>query len=126
MKSYWLLVVGKCNLKSKEITELQLGFRLAPADVQLHYSGVPLLTPYQDYPIGSFPNTLVTRRSTAQNVLHRLLMQHPTATNITLLAGTVRGVKVSDDMSYIQSATVRKPDGTLVSLNDAALVAGRF
>ncbi|KAF7331082.1 hypothetical protein MVEN_02448500 [Mycena venus] len=102
---------------------LAAGGRLAPADVQLHYSGVPLLTPYQDYPIGRFPNTLVTRRSTAQNVLHRLLMQHPTAANITFLAGTVRGVTASDDMSFIQGVIVRNLEGTLVRLNDVALVA---
>jgi Cu/Ag efflux pump CusA len=53
-------------------------------------------------------------------------MQHPTAANITVLAGTVRGLEASDDMSSIKSVVVRKPDGTNMHLNDVALVVGQF
>ncbi|KAJ6507280.1 hypothetical protein C8R47DRAFT_1315541 [Mycena vitilis] len=73
------------------------GGRLAPADPQLHYSGIPLLNPYQEYPKGS--------------------------ANITVLAGTVRGFEALADRSSIQTVIVRKPDGTQVHLNNAALVA---
>ncbi|KAF7340265.1 hypothetical protein MVEN_01945400 [Mycena venus] len=99
------------------------GGRMVPADPRIHYSGIPLLTPYQDYAQGSFPDTVVMRRSSAQNTLHTLLMQHPTAANITVMAGTVRGLKPSGDMSSIQSVIVRKPDGTQMLLNDVAMVA---
>ncbi|KAJ6573803.1 hypothetical protein DFH09DRAFT_1276888 [Mycena vulgaris] len=74
------------------------GGRLVPADTQVQYSGVPLLTPSQEYPPGCLPDTLVIRRSTAQAVLRRLLMRDPTSAN--------------------------KRDGTQMLLNDAALVAG--
>ncbi|KAJ7085315.1 hypothetical protein C8R44DRAFT_752913 [Mycena epipterygia] len=99
------------------------GGHLVPADLQVHYSGVLLPSPFQDYPLGRLPDTLVMRRSSAQKVLHRLLVQHPTAANITLLAGTVRGVEPSADKTAIQSVVVRKLDGTQVSLNDVAIVA---
>ncbi|KAJ6569416.1 hypothetical protein B0H19DRAFT_1257065 [Mycena capillaripes] len=102
---------------------LAAGARLAPADPRLCYSGIPLITPYHDYPQGRFPETLMIRRSTAQKVLHTLLMKHATATDITLLAGTVRGLEASGDMSSIHSVLVRKPDGTQMHLNDVALVA---
>ncbi|KAJ7615031.1 hypothetical protein DFH06DRAFT_1240398, partial [Mycena polygramma] len=102
---------------------LASGGRLAPADPQFHYSGIPLLYPYQDYPEGCFPDTLVIRRSTAQKVLHTLLMNHATAANITVLAGTVRGLEASSDTSSIQSVIIRKADGTQLNLNDVALVA---
>ncbi|KAJ7924324.1 hypothetical protein B0H13DRAFT_2315469 [Mycena leptocephala] len=101
---------------------LAAGGRLAPADTQFHYSGIRLRTPYSDYPAGHFPDTVVIRRSTAQKLLYTLLMQHPTAANITVLAGTVRGLEASDDMSSIKSVVVRKPDGTNMHLNDVALV----
>ncbi|KAJ7451071.1 hypothetical protein FB451DRAFT_1284592 [Mycena latifolia] len=97
--------------------------RLVPADMQIHYSGVLLLAPYEDYPLGCLPDTLAVRRSTAQKVLSRLLMQHSTARNITVLPGAVRGVQASADMTSIQSATVRKVDGTEAVLNDVALIA---
>lgn len=97
---------------------------LVPADLQAHYSGVLLPSPFQDYPLGRLPDTLVMRRSNAQKVLHRLLVQHPTAAHITLLAGTVRSVEPSADMTSIQSVIVRKLDGTQVSINDVAIVAG--
>ncbi|KAF8189174.1 hypothetical protein K438DRAFT_1971821 [Mycena galopus ATCC 62051] len=99
------------------------GGRMAPADLQLHYSGLAVPSPYQDYPQGCFPDTVVTRRSTGQRVLHTLLMQHPTGAKITVLTGTVRGLEASGDMSSIQSVIVRKPDGTQMHLNDVALVA---
>ncbi|KAJ7107792.1 hypothetical protein C8R44DRAFT_857873 [Mycena epipterygia] len=99
------------------------GGHLVPADWQAHYSGVLLPSPFKDYPLGRLPDTLVMRRSGAQKVLHRLLVQHPTAANITLLAGTVRGVEPSAEMTSIQSVVVRKLDGTQVSLNDVAIVA---
>ncbi|KAJ7104737.1 hypothetical protein C8R44DRAFT_887182 [Mycena epipterygia] len=94
-----------------------------PADWQAHYSGVLLPSPFKDCPLGRLPDTLVMRRSGAQKVLHRLLLKHPTAANITLLAGTARGVEPSAEMTSIQSVVVRKLDGTQVSLNDVAIVA---
>jgi hypothetical protein len=53
-------------------------------------------------------------------------MQHPTATNITVVPGVVRGIKASSDMASVQSVIVRELDGTLTELNDVALVAGEF
>ncbi|KAJ7113846.1 hypothetical protein C8R44DRAFT_881418 [Mycena epipterygia] len=100
------------------------GGRLVSADLQTHYSGVLIPTPFQDYPVGRLPDTLVMRRPNAQKVLHRLLVQHPTAANISLLAGTVRGVAPAPDMTSIQSLVVRTLDGTQVSLNEVAIVAG--
>ncbi|KAJ7122267.1 hypothetical protein C8R44DRAFT_785898 [Mycena epipterygia] len=99
------------------------GGRLVPADMQTHYSGVPIPTPFQDYPLGRLPDTLVMRRPNVQKVLHRLLIQHPTAANISLIAGTVRGVEPSVERTSIQSVVVRMVDGTQVSLNDAVIVA---
>ncbi|KAJ6569418.1 hypothetical protein B0H19DRAFT_694446 [Mycena capillaripes] len=102
---------------------LTAGGRLPPADFQVWYSGILLPTPYQDYPPGCFPDTLVIRRSTAQKVLHTLLMKHATARDITVLPGTVRGFEASGDTSSIQSVIIRKLDGTEMHLNDVALVA---
>ncbi|KAJ7139384.1 hypothetical protein C8R44DRAFT_303423 [Mycena epipterygia] len=119
-----LFAIGARRLWPNFDTEFEAaGGRLVPADTQTHYSGVMLPSPYKDYPLGRLPDTLAIRRPTAQKVLHRLLMQHPTALNITLLAGTVRGVQASADMNSIQSVIVRKLDGTQTSLNDVALVA---
>ncbi|KAJ7139383.1 hypothetical protein C8R44DRAFT_975206 [Mycena epipterygia] len=81
------------------------GGRLVPADPQIHYSGVLLPSPYKDYPLGRLPDTL-----------------HPTASNITVLAGTVRGLQASADMNSIQSVIVRRLDGNQTSLHDVALV----
>ncbi|KAJ7828097.1 hypothetical protein B0H13DRAFT_2373362 [Mycena leptocephala] len=103
---------------------LAAGGRLPPADFQLSYSESSLPTPYQDYPPGHFPDTLVIRRSAAQKVLHTLLMKHTTAQDITILPGAVRGFEASDDMGSIQSVIVRRPDGTQMHLNDVTLVAG--
>ncbi|KAJ7103072.1 hypothetical protein B0H15DRAFT_767331 [Mycena belliarum] len=97
--------------------------RLVPAESGICYSGVKSLTPYQDYPSGSFPETLIVRRSTAQKVLSRLLIQHSTFANITIIPGTVRGFEATSDATSIQSVTVRKLDGTEMVLNDVALVA---
>ncbi|KAJ7114889.1 hypothetical protein C8R44DRAFT_795017 [Mycena epipterygia] len=102
---------------------LAAGGRVVPADIQLHYSGVLLPSPFHEYPRCRLPDTLVMRRANSQKVLHRLLMQHSTATRISVLAGTVRGVQPSADMSSIQSVIVRKLDGTQVPFNDVALVA---
>lgn len=65
------------------------------------------------------------RRASAQKVLHRLLMKHPAATNISILAGTVRDIQPSADMTSLQSVIVRKLDGTQQPINDVALVVGR-
>ncbi|KAJ7836382.1 hypothetical protein B0H14DRAFT_2589753 [Mycena olivaceomarginata] len=91
------------------------------ADTQIHYSGVPVLTPYQDYPADQFPDTLIIRRSVGQKVLHRLL-QRPSS-KLTRLAGTVRSIQPSSDRTSIESVTVRQLDGSLISLQDVALVA---
>ncbi|KAJ7086215.1 hypothetical protein C8R44DRAFT_893670 [Mycena epipterygia] len=99
------------------------GGRLAPNDGHVHYSGVLLAAPYKDYPSGRLPDTLMMRRPNAQKVLHTLLIQHPTANNLSLLAGTVRGVQAVADMTSIQSVIVRQVDGTEVRLDDVALVA---
>ncbi|KAJ7715033.1 hypothetical protein DFH07DRAFT_368825 [Mycena maculata] len=103
--------------------ELQAaGGRIVPADTQVHYSGVELGTPYKDYPAGCLPDTLVMRRSSAQIALQRLFMQHTTTANVTILAGTVRGIETSSDKA-VETVIVRERDGTHVSLNDIALVA---
>ncbi|KAJ7051156.1 hypothetical protein C8F01DRAFT_1377091 [Mycena amicta] len=99
------------------------GGRFEPADLQLHYSGVELLTPYKDYPQGKFPSTLVMRRSAVQKVLHRLLLGAVSAVaDIRVLAGTVRGFRSSSDKQSIESVTVRCADGTQIQLEDVSLV----
>ncbi|KAF8151954.1 hypothetical protein K438DRAFT_1778616 [Mycena galopus ATCC 62051] len=55
-------------------------------------------------------------------VLLKLLMQHPTSWKVTRLAGTVKGVRASRDGSSIDSVTVRRLDGSHLSLGDVALV----
>ncbi|KAF7364251.1 hypothetical protein MSAN_01084900 [Mycena sanguinolenta] len=99
-----------------------VGCRLAPADLQIHFSGLLLPTPYQEYPSDRLPNTLASRRCTVQHLIHRLFRQHTTAKNIDIVPGLVRGLVGTDDMQSIQSVTVRQLDGTQISLNDAALV----
>ncbi|KAF7330590.1 hypothetical protein MSAN_02459200 [Mycena sanguinolenta] len=96
------------------------GGRFNVADTQLHYSGIPLLNPYHDYSPGQFPRTLNMRRSLAQKVLYTRLL---VSSNITRLAGTVRGVRATEHRASIQSVTVRQPDGSHLSLDDVALVA---
>ncbi|KAF7367481.1 hypothetical protein MSAN_00811000 [Mycena sanguinolenta] len=101
---------------------IEAGGRFNVGDLQTHFSGIPLLNPYQDYPSGQFPRTLNIRRASAQKVLHRLLM----SSNVTRLAGTVRGVRATEDRASIESVTVRQLDGSHLSLDDVALVAGQF
>ncbi|KAJ6459525.1 hypothetical protein C8R45DRAFT_552205 [Mycena sanguinolenta] len=120
-----LFVEGARRLWSNFDAEMiAAGGRFNFADTQTHYSGIPLLNPYQDYPPGQFPQTLNMRRSIAQKVLHRLLMQqHPTSSKVTRLAGTVRGVSTTKDRASVESITVRQVDGSHLSLDDVALVA---
>jgi hypothetical protein len=99
--------------------------RFGPADLGIHYSGVPVLAPYQDYPVDQFPDTLIVRRSIGQKVLHRLLTQHSTSSKLTRIAGTVRGVCASKDRASIDSVTVRQLDGSHLSLDDVTLVVGQ-
>jgi hypothetical protein len=61
-----------------------------------------------------------------QTLLHRLLLHHPTTSNVTLVAGTVRGVNASENRTSIQSVTVRKLDGAQVTMDDVAIVAGEL
>ncbi|KAJ6527370.1 hypothetical protein B0H19DRAFT_1275184 [Mycena capillaripes] len=111
-------------------TELRaVGGRLVYADIQLHYSGIAVPAPYGDYPGGRLPDTLAMSRSATQKALYALLIQHPTAANITVWPGTVRGVRASDNRSSIQSVIVRKLDGTQVVVDNIGLVvdcAGRI
>ncbi|KAF7342312.1 hypothetical protein MVEN_01819600 [Mycena venus] len=99
------------------------GGRIASADYNIHYSGIPILSPYGDFPRGRLPDTLAMRRSEAQKALYRLLIQHSTAAeNISVFPGTVRGVEPSEDNTSILSVIVRKPDGTRLAVNDISLV----
>ncbi|KAF7342313.1 hypothetical protein MVEN_01819700 [Mycena venus] len=101
------------------------GGRIASADYNLHYSGIPIPSPYGDFPGGRLPGTLAMRRSEAQKTLYRLLIQHSTAAeNISVCPGTVRGVESSEDNTSILSVIVRKPDGTQLAINDISLVVG--
>ncbi|KAJ7633705.1 hypothetical protein B0H17DRAFT_1108034 [Mycena rosella] len=119
-----LFIDGARRLWPSLDTEIQAaGGRTCFADFQVHYSGALLPAPYQEYSPGKFPDTLVIRRSLAQKVLHRLLIRHPTASNITVLPGIVRGVDASEDKTSIQSVVVRKLDGTSISLHDIGMVA---
>ncbi|KAJ7113764.1 hypothetical protein C8R44DRAFT_881356 [Mycena epipterygia] len=119
-----LFVMGARRLWPDFDTEFKAaGGLLVPADAQLHYSGVRISSPFQEYPQGRLPDAPLMRRSNVQKVLHKLLLQHPTASNINPLAGTVRGVRAAADMSEIQSVIVRKVDGTELRLDDVALVA---
>ncbi|KAJ7083481.1 hypothetical protein C8R44DRAFT_753495 [Mycena epipterygia] len=53
----------------------------------------------------------------------RLMMDHPTSSNISLMPGTVCGVHPPDDGASIQSVVVRQPDGKLKTLHDVEMVA---
>ncbi|KAF8189433.1 hypothetical protein K438DRAFT_1832578 [Mycena galopus ATCC 62051] len=118
-----LFTYGARRLWPNFDTELRaVGGRLVSADVQLHYSGIAVPAPYGDYPGGRLPDSLAMRRSATQKALYALLMQHPTAVNITIWPGTVRGVEAADNQSSIRSVIVRKLDGTEVVLNDIGLV----
>jgi hypothetical protein len=99
--------------------------RFGPADLGIHYSGVPVLAPYQDYPADRFPDTLIVRRSIGQKVLQRLLTQHSTSSKLVRIAGTVRGVRASKNKTSIDSVTVRQLDGSHLSLDNVALVIGQ-
>ncbi|KAJ6517275.1 hypothetical protein C8R47DRAFT_250943 [Mycena vitilis] len=96
------------------------GGRFPPADVQLHYSGVPIPAPYNEYV--KLPDTLIMRRPSVQKVLHRLFIQHPTSAKITILPGTVRCINASESGASIDSVTVQQLDGQCTTLPDAALV----
>ncbi|KAJ6452014.1 hypothetical protein C8R47DRAFT_1229627 [Mycena vitilis] len=98
------------------------GGRLRPADLQVHYSGLPRPAPYDEYPAGRLPQTLVMRRSSSQRLLERIFLEHPTSAKTTVLRGTVRSLSASDDGASIATVTFRQIDGTLVALDDAALV----
>ncbi|KAF7354237.1 hypothetical protein MVEN_01111500 [Mycena venus] len=98
------------------------GGRLVSADIQLHYSGIPVPAPHWDYPTGCFPTSLGMRRSEAQKALYGLLIQHPTSAKITVLPGTVRGVEPSEDRASIRSVVVRLPDGTHTTVDEVGLL----
>ncbi|KAJ7711674.1 hypothetical protein B0H16DRAFT_1480153 [Mycena metata] len=99
-----------------------VGGRACPGDFQIHYSGIPLLTPYKDYAAGEFPQTWVIRRMSSQKAIHRLFLRHPTTKKIKLVAGTIRGIRASEGRTHIESVDVRHLDGTNTSFRDAALV----
>ncbi|KAJ7779087.1 hypothetical protein B0H16DRAFT_1711427 [Mycena metata] len=112
-----LFVAGARRLWPNFDAEIQAaGGRFGSTKAGLHYSGIPIIFP------PSFPETMTLRRPGVQRVIQKLLMQHPTATNITVILGTVRGFGPSGDTSSIQSVLIRKTDGTQVSLSDVALV----
>ncbi|KAJ6506757.1 hypothetical protein C8R45DRAFT_970444 [Mycena sanguinolenta] len=112
-----LFVEGARRLWSNFDAEMiAAGGRFTVADIQFHYSGIRLLNPYQDYPPGQFPRMLNIRRSNAQRVLHRLLMQHPSSSKVTRLAGTVRGVSATKDRASIESITVHCTGATQAGL----------
>ncbi|KAJ7836383.1 hypothetical protein B0H14DRAFT_3705202 [Mycena olivaceomarginata] len=118
-----LFVQGARRLWPNFDSEMEAaGGRFGPADLGIHYSGVPVLAPYQDYPVDQFPDTLIVRRSIGQKVLHRLLTQHSTSSKLTRIAGTVRGVCASKDRASIDSVTARQLDGSHLSLDDLTLV----
>ncbi|KAJ7134915.1 hypothetical protein C8R43DRAFT_1239203 [Mycena crocata] len=97
------------------------GGRTCAADMQLHYSGLPILAPYKKYPPGQLPDTPAIRRPTLQKVMHTLVVNDSTS-NITIVPGTVRGVTACGDAA-IQSVEVRHLDGTQTSLHDVGIVA---
>ncbi|KAF7310356.1 hypothetical protein HMN09_00577400 [Mycena chlorophos] len=119
-----LFVQGARRLWSNFDEEVErAGGRFSPADLQLHYSGAELLTPYKQYPPGELPATLPMRRSSFQKVIHRILlgMASP-GSHIRVLAGTVRGIGASPDGRRVESVTVRGLDGKQIEVNDVALV----
>ncbi|KAJ7631340.1 hypothetical protein DFH06DRAFT_1224277 [Mycena polygramma] len=97
------------------------GGRMPEADLQLHYSGVPIVAPYTEYS-GKLPTTLVMSRPSSQRVLERLFLQHPTMAKTLVLRGTVRKMHASEDGASVATVTIRQLDGTFVTLDDAALV----
>ncbi|KAJ7051157.1 hypothetical protein C8F01DRAFT_1263183 [Mycena amicta] len=115
-----LFVTGARRLwKNFDDVAKSLGGRILPADMQLHYSGVELPAPHKAYPTGDLPDTLLLRRPSLQKALYTLLRSRE---NVTVVAGTIRGMHPTKDKSAIESLTIRKHDGTLDTLNDVALV----
>nr|GAT61414.1 predicted protein [Mycena chlorophos] len=96
--------------------------RSAANDLQLHYSGVVPLVPY-DEQAGRLPRTFGMRRATMQKVLHRLLRKTvANARNVTLLAATVRGVGPTEGRGTLETVRARLPDGSQKEISDVALV----
>ncbi|KAF7306311.1 hypothetical protein MIND_00422200 [Mycena indigotica] len=115
-----LFVTGARRLwKTFDDVVKNVGGRILPADLQIHYSGVELPTPHKDYAAGDLPDTLLLRRPSLQKALYSLLRGSP---NVSVLPGTVRSFQPSSDRSVVESVTVRKSDGSKENLNDVALV----
>ncbi|KAF7310430.1 hypothetical protein HMN09_00585000 [Mycena chlorophos] len=109
-----LFVTGARRLWNKfDDVAKSLGGRILPADLQIHYSGVELPTP------GGVPDTLLLRRPSLQKAMYSLLQDQK---NVSVVPGVVRSFNPTRDRSAIESVTVRRVDGTLETLNDAALV----
>ncbi|KAJ7151730.1 hypothetical protein C8R46DRAFT_1122944 [Mycena filopes] len=107
-----LFVAGARRLWPNFDAEIQAaGARSVSAESHTHYSGIPIL-----FPRSFFPDTVSLRRP-------KLLTEHPTATSIEVVSGSVRGFEPSGDMSSIHSVTIRKTDGTQLSLNEISFVA---
>ncbi|KAJ7282835.1 hypothetical protein C8J57DRAFT_1499798 [Mycena rebaudengoi] len=92
--------------------------RLVQPDLQLHYSGVAIPAPAR-----CLRQTILSRRSTIQDILFRLFKKDCERLNVTVMAGTVRSVGLSVPGTSVTSVMVRTLDGQEVHLNDIALVA---
>ncbi|KAF7332687.1 hypothetical protein MKEN_00151900 [Mycena kentingensis (nom. inval.)] len=95
-----------------------------PADLQIHFSGVEILGPEAKYPNGDFPDTLLLRRTGVKKTMHRLLLQTQATSRsgVSVVSGTVRGFHAAPDKSAVESVTIRRTDGTLETVQDAALL----
>ncbi|KAJ7074105.1 hypothetical protein C8F01DRAFT_1272423 [Mycena amicta] len=96
--------------------------RMVANNLELHYSGLAPLVPEKEYG-GSLPLTFGMRRSAMQKLLHRLLLKTMArAGNVSVVAGTVRGVVPTEDLSSLKSVRIRLPDGSEKMLDNVALV----
>ena len=58
-------------------------------------SGVPLNTPYDEYPGGRVPDVIVATRASVETLLRRLVRESPACRNVHFVNGTVTGVAPS-------------------------------
>ncbi|KAK6996502.1 hypothetical protein R3P38DRAFT_3071158, partial [Favolaschia claudopus] len=118
-----LFTEGARRLWPNHDAELEaVGGRTAFADIPFYYSGVQIPTPFGEDAEGDFPTALALSRPAIQKGMHNLLVHHPTASNIKIISGTVRGVEASADGKSLTSVNIRNADGTQTVINDVGLV----
>lgn len=107
--------------------EMTFVFRsFGSAILPLYLSGIQMMSPDLPRFLRPLPTTLHMRRANFEKSLQKLLVEHPTFSNIRVVDGTVRRIIRSEDGKSIISVGVRDLDGQSVTLDDVALVAGEL